>query len=259
MGRLSGKVAMITGGGSGIGEADAKLFAKEGARVVVADINEEAARKVVAHIQKEGGEATFVRMDVSEESDWQEAMNEVLRIYGKLNILVNNAGIMIIVPLFEDTTLEQWNRMMTVNATSVFLGTKYAIRTMKDNGEPCSIINRSSTAARSYGKAMAIYGASKGAVSALTIQVAIACAEAGYTIRVNAVLPAAVNTDMAKQEARDYGISLGEYLSKKRQGNPLGRIGTPVDVAYLDLYLASDESSWITGAEYLIDGGVLAR
>lgn len=257
MGRLEGKVTMITGGASGIGEADAKLFAREGAKVVVADLNKEAGEEVVSDIRKEAGDAFFVKLDVSQESAWKEGIAETLKTYGKLNVLVNNAGIIIIVPLFEDTTLEQWNKIMSVNATGVFLGTKYAIKAMKDNGELCSIINRSSCAARAAGKSQAIYGASKGAVSALTIQAAVACAEAGYRIRINAVLPAEVNTPMAKQEARDYGIPLEKYLEEQKGEYPLGRIGNPIDIAYLDLYLASDESTWVTGVEYVIDGGLL--
>lgn len=258
MGRLDGKVALITGAAMGIGEASARLFAKEGAKVAVADINEAKGKEVVEDIRKGGGEAIFVKLDVSKESDWTAGVNKVVKTYGKLNVLVNNAGIIVCVP-FEETTLEQWNRIMEVNATGVFLGVKYGIKAMKDNGELCSIINRSSTAAKVAAKNMAAYSAAKGAVSTLTKQAAIACCEAGYKIRVNSVLPCEVRTPMAEQEAREFGMSVKDYLELRRKGLPIGRIGEPIDIAYMDLYLASDESSWVTGSEFVIDGGVLAR
>lgn len=242
----------------GIGEADARLFAREGARVAVADIREAEGKKVVASIKEGGGEAIFIKLDVSQESAWVEGIDKVINEYGKLNILVNNAGIVICVPL-EETTLEHWNRIMSVNATGVFLGTKLAIKAMKNNGELCSIVNRSSTAAKVAAHYMAAYGASKGAVSALTKQAAIACTEEGYTIRVNSVIPCEVRTPIAEQEAREFGMSVEDYLEKRRQGHPIGRIGEPIDIAYMDLYLASDESSWVTGSEFVIDGGVMAR
>jgi len=258
MGRLDGKVAIITGGAMGIGEADSRLFAKEGAKVVVADIREAEGKKVVKDIRENGGEAIFAKLDVSKESDWADGIDKVINKYGKLNILVNNAGIIVCVP-FEETSLEQWNRIMDVNATGVFLGTKCAIKAMKNNGELCSIVNRSSVAAKVAAHHMAAYGASKGAISTLTKQVAIACAEEGYTIRVNSVIPCEVRTPMASQEAKEFGMSVEDYLEKRKQGHPIGRIGEPIDIAYIDLYLASDESAWVTGSEFVIDGGVLAR
>jgi len=258
MGRLDGKVAMITGAATGVGEADATLFAKEGAKIVVADIDEIRGRAVVESIQREKGDAFFLKLDVTRELDWQRGMNRVVKEYGKLNILINNAGIVFCASL-EDTTLEQWNRVLSVNATGVFLGLKHAIGVMKVNGEPCSIVNRSSVSARISSKDMAAYGASKGAVSSLTRHVAIACAEAEYTIRVNAVLPCEVRTSMAQQEACAFGMTLDAYLEQRREGIPLGRIGEPADIAYIDLYLASDESGMVTGAEFIVDGGVLAQ
>lgn len=258
MGRLDGKVAIITGGAMGIGEADARLFAKEGAKVAIADIREAESKKVVEGIKRDGGESIFIKLDVSKESDWMEGIDKVIKEYGKLNILVNNAGIIVCVP-FEETTLEQWNRIMSVNATGIFLGIKYAMKAMKNNGELCSIVNRSSIGAKVSAHHMAAYGASKGAVSALTKQAAIACTEEGYTIRVNSVSPAEVRTPMAEQEAREFGMSVEDYLEKRRQNHPIGRIGEPIDIAYIDLYLASDESIWVTGSDFVIDGGVLAH
>ncbi len=258
MDRLNGKVALITGAAMGMGEADARLFAKEGAKVALADINESRGKKVAEDIRKAGGEAMFIKLDVTQESDWAKGMEQVIKKYGKLSVLVNNAGIIICVP-FDQTTLEQWNRIMSVNATGVFLGCKYGVEAMKNNGESCSIVNRSSVAAKAAANKMEAYSVSKSAVSNLTKQVATFCAKAGYTIRVNAVLPAEVHTPMAEQEAREFGMSLEDYLEECRKMHPLGRIGEPIDIAYLDLYLASDESRWVTGSEYVIDGGYLSN
>lgn len=255
MGRLQGKVAIVTGGSMGIGEADARLFAKEGAKVVVADINEAKGEKVVEAIKSEGGQAFFVHCDVSKESDWKKVVAETIREYGKLNILVNNAGVIVMKKL-EDTSLDEWNWIMSINATGVFLGTKCAIEVMKKNGELCSIINRSSTSPMTGSPWEAAYGASKGAVWALTRAAAMSCTEAGYSIRVNSVHPGEIETPMAKKEAKGMGLSLEEYLARCAKSCPMGFIGKPIDVAYLDLYLASDESRWVTRSSFVIDGGV---
>lgn len=254
MGRLEGKVAVITGGSMGIGEADAHLFANEGAKVVVADIDEVKGEKVVEAISKEGGEALFVRCDVSKEDDWKKLMAETIRVYAKLNILVNNAGVIIMKKL-EDTSLDEWNWIMGINATGVFLGTKYGIETMKNNGELCSIINRSSIGAMIGSHLEGTYDASKGSVWALTKAAAMSCTQAGYSIRVNSVHPGEIETPMAEKEAQDLGLTLQEYLTRCAKFYPIGFIGKPIDVAYLDLYLASDESRWVTRSSFVIDGG----
>lgn len=257
MDRLKDKVTLITGGGNGMGRADALLFAKEGAKVVIADIAEAEGGKVAEDIKKDGGEAVFVKCDVSKESDWKKLIAEVIREYGKLNILVNNAGVIVCKKL-EETSLDEWNWIMSINATGVFLGTKYAIGAMKNNGELCSIINRSSIGAQIASTVMAAYCASKGAVWAFTKSAAIYCAEAGYTIRVNSVHPGEVETPMAEKEAKDLGLPLQQYLDEMEAAHPLG-IGKPIDIACLDLYLASDESKWVTGSEFVIDGGYTAK
>jgi len=258
MGRLEGKVAIVTGAAGGIGEADARLFAKEGAKVVVADIKEVEGRTVAESIKKEVGEATFIKLDVTKENDWKEVIGEVVRRYGKLNILVNNAGVIICEPL-EKTSLGDWNWMMDINSTGVFLGTKYAIEAMKNNGELCSIVNRGSLGGMRGSQNLAAYCASKGAVRAFTKAAAMACTRAGYTIRVNSVHPGEVVTPMAEKEAKDYGLSLEDYLKQTMPLYPIGFLAQPIDIAYLDLYLASDESRWVTGSEYVIDGGSLVR
>jgi NAD(P)-dependent dehydrogenase (short-subunit alcohol dehydrogenase family) len=258
MERLKGKVALITGGASGIGEATAKLFAEEGAKVVVGDIKEQDGEMVVKSIREKGGEAIFVKLNVTKEEDWQQAIDITVRTFGKLNILVNNAGISLAKDV-EETSLDDWNRIMTVNATGVFLGMKYAIKAMKENGENCSIINRSSIDGQVGEAGLFAYCASKGAVTVMTKSAALACGQKGYKIRVNSVHPGYIHTALTEEEARGYGLDPNEYLSKVGKMHPIGRIGEPIDVAYLDLYLASDESSWVTGAEFVIDGGWTAQ
>jgi 3(or 17)beta-hydroxysteroid dehydrogenase len=256
-GRLEGKVAIVTGSAEGIGRATAKLFAQEGAKVVVADINQAKGMKVAEGIREKKGEAVFISLDVTSEKNWQSLMEDTVRKYGKLNILVNNAGISKIADI-ENTSLEDWHATMAVNATGVFLGTKHAIMTMKNNGELCSIVNRSSIDGQVAEPDLFAYCASKGAVTILTKSAALSCGARGYKIRVNSVHPAYVHTSMTKGEAAGYGISEEEYVERMKVIHPIG-IGEPLDVAYMDLYLASDESKWVTGAEFTIDGGVTAH
>ncbi|WP_054951433.1 glucose 1-dehydrogenase [Numidum massiliense] len=258
MGRLDGKVAMVTGGAVGIGRATVELFAKEGAKVVVADIKEEAGQALAREIKANGGEALFLQIDVTKEEDWKRAMQTVIDSYGKLHVLVNNAGISLAKDI-EETTLEDWSNVMTVNATGVFLGTKFAIETMKQHGEPCSIINRSSIDGQIAEPGLFAYCASKGAVTILSKSAALACGKKKYNIRVNTVHPGYVHTDLTEEEARGYGLEPEEYLKKVGELHPIGRIGVPEDIAYMDLYLASDESKWTTGAEFVVDGGWTAQ
>ncbi|UCC90944.1 MAG: glucose 1-dehydrogenase [Dehalococcoidia bacterium] len=259
MGRLKGKVAMITGGASGIGRAHAQLFAKEGAKVVITTRRKVAEGTALAEsIKKEGGEATFIKLDVTKESEWREVINEVIREYGKLNILVNNAGVSL-AKTIEDTSLDEWNLVMDINSTGVFLGTKYAIETMKNNGELCSIINISSIDAMVGEAELPAYCASKGAVRSLTKSVALSCAQAGYNIRVNSVHPGYIHTELTEKEAQDSGLTPEQYFEKVGKMHPIGRIGEPIDIAYISLYLASDESRWVTGGEFVADGGYIAR
>ena len=256
-GRLQGKVAVVTGSAEGIGQATARLFAQEGAKVVVADINEDNGGQVAQEIREKGGEALFIRLDVTSEENWRSLIQETVAEYGKLNILVNNAGISRIADI-EDTTLEDWNVTMDVNAKGVFFGTKHAILTMKDNGEFCSIVNRSSIDGLVAEPDLFAYCASKGAVTTLTKSAALSCGAKGYKIRVNSVHPAYVHTSMTKGEAAGYGVREEEYVERMKAIHPIG-IGELVDVAYMDLYLASDESKWVTGAAFTIDGGVTAQ
>lgn len=258
MDRLKGKVAIVTGSAEGIGAATAKMFAKEGAKVVVADINQVKGQQVADEIKAQGGDGIFVALDVTQEDSWKALMDKTIKTYGKLTVMVNNAGISAAKDI-EDTTLGDWNKIMTVNATGVFLGTKYAIEAMKDNGEQCSIINRSSIDGQIAEPGLFAYCASKGAVTILTKSAALACGQRGYKIRVNSVHPGYIHTALTEEEARGYGLEPAEYLEKVGKQHPLGRIGVPDDIAYMDVFLASDESSWATGSEFVIDGGWTAQ
>jgi NAD(P)-dependent dehydrogenase (short-subunit alcohol dehydrogenase family) len=258
MGRLNNKVAIVTGSAEGIGKATAILFGKEGAKVVVADINDTKGKEVVNEIQQAGGDAIFFMLDVTNEKQWQSLMDTTTEKYGKLNVIVNNAGISRAKDI-ENTSLEDWNEIMGVNATGVFLGTKYAIDAMKDNDELCSIINRSSIDGQIAESGLFAYCASKGAVTILTKSAALCCGEKGYNIRVNSVHPGYIHTALTEEEARGYGLEPEEYFVKVGKQHPLGCIGEPNDIAYIDVYLASDESKWTTGAEFVVDGGWTAQ
>jgi len=255
MDRVKGKVAIITGAATGLGEADALLLAKEGAKVVVADIDEAKGNKVAEEIRRGGGEAIFVKHDVTSEKDWHNVIEKTLLEFGKLDILVNNAGIQIIKEV-EEFSLEEWRRLMSVNLDGVFLGTKHAIKAMKGTGGG-SIINMSS-AAGIVGTLdnTSAYCASKGAVRLFTKAVALECSKAGrdYNIRVNSVHPGVIETKLVADMARDKKVK--ENLENN---HPIGFLGKPIDVAYAVLYLASDESRLVTGAEMVIDGGWTAR
>jgi NAD(P)-dependent dehydrogenase (short-subunit alcohol dehydrogenase family) len=185
-------------------------------------------------------------------------IRQTLERYGKLNVLINNAGISLAHDV-EDTTLEEWNRILSVNATGVYLGMKHAIAAMKQNGEPCSIVNRSSIDGQIGEAGLFAYCASKGAVTVMTKSAALAMGQKGYRIRVNSVHPGYVATPLAEKEAADYGLTPAEYYQKVGAQHPIGFIGEPIDIAYLDLYLASEESRWVTGAEFTIDGGWTAQ
>jgi len=247
--RLDGKVALISGGARGQGAAEAKLFAREGATVVFGDIRDQEGQQVEAEIRELGGEATYTHLDVTIEADWRSAVDTAVDRYGKLDILVNNAGIAIWKGV-EDTSEEDWDRVMGVNAKGVFLGTKHAIPAMRRAGGG-SIINISSTAGLRGSPGLAAYTASKGAVRLFTKSTAIQYA--GDNIRCNSVHPGGVDTPMV-QEAPD-----DPARRAARARTPMGRRAAPEEIAYGVLYLASDESSFVTGSELVIDGGRSAQ
>ena len=249
--RLEGKVAIISGGARGMGAAEARLFAREGAKVVIGDVLDDLGKQVESEIAEAGGEATSVHLDVTSEADWANAVQTAVSSYGKLDILVNNAGI-VFRSAGDDASVEEWDRLMDVNAKGVFLGTKSAIPEMRKAGDG-SIINISSTSGIvGQNNIHPGYNASKGAVRILTKATAIQYAKEG--IRVNSVHPGPIDTPMNEDTMSD-----PERNQRMTERTPLGRIGRPDKVANGVLFLASDESSYMTGSELVIDGGVTAQ
>ena len=248
--RLENKVAFISGGARGMGAVEAKLFAREGARVVIGDLLEEEGRKTEAEINETGGECLFVRLDVTSEQDWQRAVAATVARFGRLDVLVNNAGIFRTEGV-EQTSEELWDRVLAINAKGVFLGTKHAIPELRKAGGG-SIVNISSVAGLVGGSKFAAYVASKGAVRLFTKSTAIQYAKEG--IRANSIHPGIIETLMTASMLADEA-----YRQNRMETTPLGRFGQPEDVAYGVLYLASDESSFVTGSELVIDGGRTAE
>ncbi len=249
--RLENKVALVSGGARGIGGAITAIFAREGAKVVIGDILEEQGRRTAAEITESGGDCCFVRLDVTSESDWERAVEEAISRFGKLDILVNNAGISARGTV-EETSEADWTRTMDVNVKGAFLGTRQAIPIMKTGGGG-SIINISSGAgiAPQPGTSGA-YAASKGAVRIFSKATAVQYAR--DNIRCNSVHPGPIDTDMLR------AVRPGESaLEDMMERVPLGRFGRPEEIAYGVLYLASDESSFVTGSELIIDGGRTAQ
>jgi len=261
--RLTDKVAIVTGGASGIGAETATAFAAQGAKVVVCDVNNALGQSVVDAIGKAGGEAIYRSLNVTDENQWAALVAESEEIYGRLDTLTNIAGISGRDPqqniqmtltaggLLEDQTLEKWNQIMEVNATGTFLGTKAAIAPMRRSGGG-SIINISSICGIIGSFANAAYHASKGAVRIFSKAAAIQYAP--DKIRVNSVHPGFVDTPMTQP-----GHANPEVVKQRIDATPLGRFGTPNDIAMGCLYLASDDSSWVTGSELVIDGGMTAN
>jgi len=249
--RLEGKVALISGGARGQGAAEAKLFAQEGAKVVIGDILENEGKQVEAEINESGGECLFVHLDVTSQAHWERAVAAAVSSFGKLDVLVNNAGIWRRGRV-EDTTVEDWDTIMDVNAKGVFLGTKQAIPEMRKAGGG-SIINISSTAGLVGSSRSSAYTASKGAVRLFTKATAVQYAKEG--IRANSIHPGPIETAMIQQVWQGDEQNREEAIAR----TPLGRMGTPEDIAYGALFLASDESSFMTGSELVIDGGSTAQ
>ncbi len=255
--RLEGKVALISGAATGVdgelmgfGGATAKLFVREGAKVVLTDINEESGQKTASEIREQGGDAMFLRLDVTREQDWINAVQVTVSSYGKLDILVNNAGTGAQFTV-EDTPEEVWDSQMDIHAKGTFLGTKHAIPEMRKAGGG-SIVNVSSIYGIVGSPSSTAYHAAKGAIRLFTKAAAIQYAK--ENIRVNSVHPGYVFTPMTERifsdpEVRDWRVSK----------TPLGRLGKAEDVVYGILYLASDESSFVTGSELIIDGGLSAQ
>lgn len=245
MGRVAGKVAIITGAASGMGAADAKLLAGEGASVVVADLNVADGEAVAADI---GGDAVFMRLDVTDEANWEQVVATTISRFGRLDILVNNAGLMTLGSVV-DTSLEDFRKTCAVNSEGVFLGCKHAIPPMAETGGG-AIINMSSVAALHGMSFVAAYSASKGAVAALTKSVALYCKEQKNGVRCNSIHPDGVKTPMVVKVATGKETATREEIENVTRGTNMCE---PEDIANLVLYLASDESHFINGAEMVID------
>lgn len=252
-GRVEGKVAIVTGAASGIGAETARRLAAEGARVTLTDVNAEGGEAVAKEI---GGDAHFLAHDVADEAQWERVVADVLSRHGRLDVLVNNAGI-VIEGTIEDASVEDWQRIQDINAKGVFLGCKHAIPAMRASGGG-SIVNLSSLAGLRGTPIYAAYSASKGAVRSLTKTVAVHCRDKGDAIRCNSIHPGGVNTPMVhavmKQGA---GIDIAAMEDQREATLAMG-LGQPDDIANLVVYLASDESRFVNGAEIAIDGGAAA-
>ena len=255
--RLKNKTALITGSARGIGAATAEVFRKEGARVIISDIKDEEGQALA---QRMGDQAVYIHLDGSVEKDWLDAEEDISKKLGRLDVLVNNAGITGFLETpgpwdAENADTESWDEVHRVNSTGVMLGCKYAIRLMKDHGG--SIINVSSRSGVVGIPGAAAYASSKAAVRNHTKSVALYCAEKGYKIRCNSVHPAAIMTPMWDAMLGE-GAQRQQIIEEVESGIPLGHFGEPLDVAYGILYLACDESKYVTGIELTIDGGILA-
>jgi NAD(P)-dependent dehydrogenase (short-subunit alcohol dehydrogenase family) len=251
--RLSGKVALITGGGTGIGRATALAFAREGASVAVAGRRLEKLKEVIGEIEKQGGKAIALECDVTRSAQVERTVEETAKRFGKLNVLVNNAG-MVHVSTVESISEEEWDRVMTVNVKGPFLMSRAALKEFRKAGGG-AIVNIGSVLGLVAMRDRAAYATSKGGVTMLTK--AMAVDHAHENVRVNCICPSIVETDLVKGLFDD--SEQGQRLRKSRMGTiPLGRFGKPMDVAELAVFLASEESSWLTGAAIPLDGGLTA-
>ncbi len=255
MGRVDNKIAMVTGAAQGLGAAIAEMLAKEGARVALTDINVAGAREKTNDINREFPDrAIAIEQDVTDEAAWQRVLNDVKSELGGLHILVNNAGIGAVASI-EDETLQNWRHVHAVDLDSVFLGCKYGVPLIADSGGG-SIINISSISGIIAGHNLAAYNSAKAGVTHLSKSVALHCARAGNNVRCNTVLPVFIDTPILDGMVRNDDRQ--SVLDKLARQVPLGRVGQVDDVAYAVLYLASDESQFVTGSEIKVDGGISA-
>jgi NAD(P)-dependent dehydrogenase (short-subunit alcohol dehydrogenase family) len=261
VGRVEGKVALVTGGSSGIGRGCAELLAHEGATVVVTDVQDDKGPAVVAEITAAGGKAEYLHHDTTSEDDWIQVMAEIDRRHGRLDILVNNAGIAIASPSITTMTLADWKKQQAVNVEGVFLGAKHGLLLMRKTGNGGSIVNMSSVAGLKGSPTLAAYSATKGAVRLFTKAVALECAQAKDGVRVNSVHPGIIETPIWEAIVnRGAGINTPPDLdAMSTVAVPIGVKGLPADIANGVLWLASEDSRYVTGAELVIDGGLSVR
>lgn len=247
-GRLTGKVALVSGGASGIGAAHVRVFAAEGAKVIAGDIQEEQGKAVVDAVNKSGGEAAFVRLDVTQETDWTKAVKEAVSRFGKLTTLINNAGVYWPGGV-EEETMDKWNKMIAINQTGVWLGMKSALPAMRTAGGG-AVVNISSLYGLIGSPGSITYHATKGAVRLMSKAAALEYVKQG--IRVNSIHPGMIETPIL-------GNLTPQDAEAIRAATPIGRLGRPEEIAYGALYLCSDEAAFVTGAELVIDGGWFAQ
>ena len=252
--RLAGRAAIITGGAAGIGRATAELFAEEGARVVVADLDEKSGDETVSVIKGKGGEAIFVATDVSREDDAQRLCEEALRAFGRVDILVNNAATFVLKGL--EASIEDWRRSLDVNVVGTALVSRFAVEAMKRSGGG-AIVNLGSISSFIAQPQFVTYSATKAALVQMTRNMALDLAPFG--IRVNCVCPGTILTRASQDHMERVGMTLEEFVAEEGPKHLLGRIGKPREVAYAILFLASDEASFITGTHLMVDGGYTAR
>ncbi|GMN11051.1 glucose 1-dehydrogenase [Croceitalea sp. MTPC9] len=257
MDRVKNKVAIVTGGASGLGKSSAILLAREGAKIVVTDIDEENGNQVVQQIKYNGGEAIYIEQDVSKENQWEMVIETTLKKFGKLHVVANAAGIGL-GGTVEEVSLEDWKNLLDINLNGTFLGTQYGIKGMKETGEGGSIINFSSIEGLIGDPNLPAYNASKGGVTIFTKSAALHCAKQGYKIRVNSIHPAYIWTPMVENFLKSQG-DVEEGKKQLESLHPVGHLGEPDDIGYGVVYLASDESKFMTGSELVIDGGYTAQ
>jgi NAD(P)-dependent dehydrogenase (short-subunit alcohol dehydrogenase family) len=258
-GRLAGKVAIITGGGGGIGRATVELFAEQGATVVVADIDEAGGLDAMAAAHKIGARASFAYLDAGDEASWKRVIDDTLERYGALHIVINNAAARVPVTI-DDTSLELWHSNQRVTAQGVFLGTKLGAQAMREGG---AIVNIASIAAFVALPESFPYSAAKGAVRALSRSAAVHYARQRRNVRVNVVAPGSVQTDAVQRQYERLAelrgdVAAGAIQTEILRGVPMARMATPREIAMAVLFLASDEASYITGSELMVDGGLTA-
>jgi len=245
-GRLAGKVAIITGAAKGLGEADARMFVREGARVVLTDVDSANGERVAAEL---GEMAEYRHLDVRDDAEWKALVDDVVARHGKLDILVNNAGVVELGDI-ETQTEKDYRFIMAVSADGTWFGCQHAVRVMKETGGG-SIVNMASIASVQGESAVAAYCAAKGAVEALTRAVAVHCARSGYNIRCNSIHPAGILTPMVMEVGRQAALMRG--AEEALNAGPITKLGEPDDIAYTVVFLASDESKFINGAAIRVD------
>lgn len=258
MNRVKDKICLVTGAANGLGEAAVKLLAEEGATVILTDIDEERGENLAQEIRDTGAQALFIRHDVTSEDDWQSVFSTLTERYGRLDVLVNNAGGGTYNDV-ETLSLKDWKHIIALNLDSTFLGTQMAIKSMKESGGG-SIINMSSVGGLVGSPNLVAYSAAKAGVKLFSKSVALHCGAKKYNIRVNTVHPGLIKTESGMEMAsKATGLSVEEAEGAFAAMHPIGRIGKPVEIANMVLFLASDESSFATGGEFVVDGGYTAQ